>query len=161
MASSDTVTYDQTPPIRPGIDDLGGGQKVNRTQPPDPVTMMSASDFNQTTKQVVELAAVVPIVIVAIHFVAGAPQVYSVTGMGAWAKDPSHFTLQDNGTGDTTVSWAASKFPNRTAEADASITGATVGMISTETLTNSARVRTLGSGGAAADLPFILRIYGQ
>lgn len=47
MSSSDTLTYDQTPPHRPAIDELGGGAKVNVAPEPDPVRQLRAEDINQ------------------------------------------------------------------------------------------------------------------
>lgn len=159
--SQNTVTYDLIPPLRPGIDDVGGGAKVNATQPPDPQRGLDAADWNQASKQLVELAAVVPVVVLAIKFTAGVPLIDQVTGAGTAAKNPATYTVTDNGAGDTTIAWPAGTFPGRTAPAKAGITGATVGMIAVETLTNSVRVRTLTSAAIAADLPFTLDLYGQ
>lgn len=159
--SSNTVTYDQVPPIRPGIDDVGGGNKQNATRPPDPQRSLTAEDWNQLSKQGVELAAVAPMAMLSVKFTAGAPVIDQMTGMGTAAKTIGTYTVTDNGNGDTSITWPAGTFPGRVAYHRAHLAGATVGMIACETLTNGVRVRTMTSAAIASDLPFVLDIMGQ
>jgi hypothetical protein len=112
--SSSTLTFDDSPPRRPSLDDVGGGQKVNATTPPDPVAQATAEDFNQISKQVVAHGALVPLARLFVTFSAGVP---SITGMQSPSADlvVGDFTVTDNATGDTTISWIESSLPQRAA----------------------------------------------
>jgi hypothetical protein len=160
--SSSTVTYDQVPPIRPGSDDVGGCAKQNATPPPDPQRSLTADDWNQVSKQIVEMAAVLPVAILGVTFNAGAPVVTVITGMGSAAKNPATYTPTDNGTGDTTISWPANTFPGRTANPMVTLNGGSGAAKSPEavTVTNGIRVKTQ-DGAGAADIAFTVAIYGQ
>lgn len=105
MPSSNTLTYDQDPPHRPDLTELGGGAKENHAKrPPNPVTMATAEDFNQLTKQVEAFARVAPLARLWVRFNAGTPSVHSVQALGS-AVVIGDFTVVDNGDGDTTISW--------------------------------------------------------
>ena len=56
--STNTLTFDESPPRRPGLDDVGGGQKVNDGGTPDPIRDPTAEDANQTAKQLVAIGKV-------------------------------------------------------------------------------------------------------
>ena len=159
--SQNTVTYDQATPHRPGIDDVGGGAKTNATDPPDPVRHITAEDINQLSKQIVELAATACAAILVIKFTAGTPSIESTTGMGSAAKNPSTFTVTDLGVGHTRISWSAGVLSQRTGRHSADLADiATIGMISTKTISNGAEVTTLDNGASPADLEFVLFVMG-
>ena len=110
MTVSNTLTWDENPPRRPGLSDITGGTKENRPgRAPDPVTMPCAEEDNQRAKQIAAMAAVVPMAILYITFPAGVPTVaVKAVGTNVVAGD---FTAVDNGPGDTTIHWAASVLP--------------------------------------------------
>lgn len=112
MAASNTPSWDQSVPRRPVIDDMGGGAKENHpTKPPNPVTMATAEDFNQTTKQVAALGRTVPLVRIFVTITAGVPAVSSVQAPGSSVAVGS-FTVVDNGAGDTTLHWVSTLLPS-------------------------------------------------
>lgn len=157
MSTPDTCVYDLTPPRRPGLDDVGGGAKEDDQEwPPNPLTDLTGDDLNQYSNLHVRHGAVVPLAVLSIHFSGGTPSISKVSSVIAsvTASAGVPFTLTDNSDSDTTISWPADTFPTAVADHDARVTGATVGTIAAETLTNSVRVRTSGT-----DLPFNLYIY--
>lgn len=112
MSSSNTLTFDQSPPRRPTLDDFGGGAKENDpADPPNPVTMLTATDENQGEKFMAAAGRVLPLVTIFITITAGVPAVSSVQAMGS-AVTTGSFNVVDNGDGDTTVWWAASLLPS-------------------------------------------------
>ncbi len=113
MASS-TRTFDQTPPRRPTIDDVGGGLKSNRTPAPDPVRDATAEDYNQLGQQAAASGTMIPLARVFVTISGGVPTVTSVMAPGS-AVLTSSFTVTDTGPGDTTVSWASTLLPTRAA----------------------------------------------
>lgn len=107
MSASNTLTYDQDPPHRPGLQELGGGVKKDHPDPekaPDPVTMLTAAQENQNEKQVEALSRVTALVRLWVTFSGGTPSIVNVQAMGTNVTAPK-FTVADNGDGDTTISW--------------------------------------------------------
>lgn len=159
MAVPTSPTFDLTPPRRPGIGDVGGGQKTDDLTygAIDPITMPSAEEDNQKQFLLVAYGKVVANAKVTVHFSGGTPSVAQASGCGS-AVVPGLFTVTDNGTGDTSVTWPAGSFPAAIADHEAHVTGATVGQIACETISNGARIRTTGTTGTAADLAFVVEI---
>lgn len=158
MATPLDLTFDLVPPRRPGISDVGGAQKEDDLNyPPDPVRMLTGADENQGEKLTVAYGKVVANAKVTVHFSGSTPSVAQASGCGS-AVVPSLFTVTDNGAGDTTISWPAGTFPAAIADHTARLTGATVGMIACETVSNGARVRTKDGTNTAADLAFVLEV---
>lgn len=114
MPASNTRTFDQTPPRRPTIDDVGGGLKSNRTPAPDPVRDATAEDYNQLGQQGVAAGTMIPLARVFVTISGGVPTVTSVMAPGS-AVSTSSFTVTDNGAGDTTISWPVALLPSRAA----------------------------------------------
>src|SRR3954470_23186372 len=84
MTSPTTPTFDLTPPRRPGIDDVGGGAKLDdQSDPPDPVTMPTAADDNQKSFLVVKVCGIVPVLEGSVHFAAGVPAINQAASMAA------------------------------------------------------------------------------
>lgn len=159
MSSSDTLTYDQAPPHRPALDELGGGAKVNEQPEPDPVRQLRAEDCNQASKQLAALARVTPIAILQVDQAAGVYSKTAVSGQPAAALLAA-FTVTKNGTGDITVSWTAGIFPSPIARHRAHVVGATPLIVAVEYVsTTSARVRLLSHAGAATESAFDLEIF--
>lgn len=163
--SVNTMTMDQTPPRRPGIDDVGGGAKENATDLPDPRRGMTAEDWNQVTKQIVAMGLVVPQLRVWVRFSAGTPVLET---FAAWNQNiiVGDFTFTDMGAGDTKVIIASAKLASQMGKPSASITAGGAGLarhpevIATVVATNiEFRVKTGDSTNALADLPFRLDIF--
>jgi hypothetical protein len=105
MASSDTLTFDQDPPHRPGLSELGGGAKENSLrQPPNPVTMPTAEDFNQFSRQHEAAGRVLPLARLWVGFSGGTPAILLVQALGGNVVAAS-FTVTDEGAGVTLISW--------------------------------------------------------
>ena len=109
-----TLTYDESPSRRPTVADLGGGLKEDdQDYPPDPVTMPTAADANQTALLLAAIDAVTPVLSIDVEILAGVPTVVSVrckkTGFVV-----GDIAAVDNGAGDTTLRWAAGTFPTGT-----------------------------------------------
>lgn len=168
MASSDTLTFDQDPPHRPGLSELGGGAKENTPgDEPDPITMMTAEDCNQFSRQLEALGKVAPLALVWIRFSTGTPSIHRVMAPGSNVEAAS-FTVTDEGAGVTLISWKTG-----TSAPDGALPDA-VGVTANQTddteidriraiLTTSgsdpaARVKTK-LGASATDCNFCLAIY--
>lgn len=121
MGNADvTLTWDDTGvtsggiPRRPGIDDVGGGRKENRTAPANPNTSPTAQDWNQLSKQLIALAKTTPAIRVSITIVGGVPGLQMSTGSGYDSPTSvlsTDLTIVDNGVGNTTVKWAKGRIP--------------------------------------------------
>lgn len=160
MTTPTLPTFDLTPPRRPGLDDVGGGAKVDDSEfPPDPIEMPTADDDNQHQNLLVRYGGVVPIAILSVHYTTGTPAINKVVSCVAAAIVPGFFTLTDTGTGNCLVAWAANSLPTPVIDHDAKAVGATPGFATAETLTNSARVRVSNAAGALADINFNLYLY--
>lgn len=147
-------------PRRPSTDDLGGDKKQDDNEfPPDDVEHFTAAGWNQIVQVVAALAKTIAVCKLEIRFVTGAPYVARASAPGT-AIALGTFTVTDNSTGDTTITWPANTFP----PAACSPTGLTLLSSSTavldghvEEVTNGVRVRTK-SAGAATDIPWTLVI---
>jgi hypothetical protein len=105
MTASNTLTFDQDPPHRPALSELGGATKENDPVfPPDPVIHPTAEEFNQLQKQAEAFGRVAPLARIWVTFSAGTPSIAAVQALGS-AVVASSFTLVDNGAGDTTIWW--------------------------------------------------------
>lgn len=153
MAIPTTCTWEIVgAPRRPSLDDVGGGVFVDdQTYAPDPTTMPSAAMENQNERQVAALAKVVDACVISISFSGGTPSISQFSACSALVITGT-FTVTDMGTGDTKVEWPANTFPTAVAKPKGGITGATIGQIAVEAITNGIRIRTANAAGAAADL---------
>lgn len=166
MASSNTLTFDDDPPHRAALAELGGGAKENAVDtPPNPVKHPTAEDFNQGAKQLEAFNRMTPIARLLVRFSAGTPSVFVVQapGSGVVAAD---FTPIDNAAGDTTIWWttgSGGKLP-----AAAGVGGLTVTedvavdeqrAILTSTGGNPAVRIVTKVGGVATDAAFTVEIY--
>lgn len=168
MAATNDSTFDLDPPRRPGLSDLGGAQKENHPKrPPDPVKHPTAEEWNHFAKLLAKLGAIVPLARVYVRVTAGVPSIQNVVGMRSdlLAAD---LTLEDHGTGDTSIRWVApgtsgAKLPATLGAPDACIVQdlAAPGHLAFYTTVAglpAVRVKTF-SAGVAADADFVVNIY--
>jgi hypothetical protein len=159
------MTMNEDPPRRPGIDDLGGGEKENATNPPNPRTGLDARDWNQLSKQLAAIALVVPQLRVWVRFNAGVPVIDSFAAWSGNITTPDLVPV-DNGTGDTTIQIDTDLLANQMGKASAAITEAGGGLarhpevVATIVSGNyEFRIKTGDSAGALANLAFRLDIF--
>lgn len=95
-------------PRRPGIDDVGGAQKLNDQEfLPDP-DMPDADDDNQHQRLLVGLCKVADGARIYVKFTAGVPGIFGVRAIGA-ALVAGDFTVTDVATGKFKLACPASK----------------------------------------------------
>ncbi len=167
MASDDVLTFDQDPPHRAGVSELGGGAKENSVAfPPDPVKHMTAQDCNQFTGQLGAFNRMTPLARLFVRIVAGAPQIFAVQCPGS-AVVAGNFTLVDNGPGDTTIWWTtgtSGSLPTAigvgglTITEDVAITEKRA-LLTTVSGNPAVRVKTFITGSVATDANFTVEIY--
>lgn len=105
MPADNTLTFDQDPPHRADLTELGGGAKENDAiHKPDPVKHPTAEDFNQASKQLAAFNRVAPLALVWVRITAGTPAIYMVQALGANVV-PTDFTPTDEGAGQTLITW--------------------------------------------------------
>lgn len=155
--NSDTLTFEQSPPRRPTLDDLNGGTLENDDgYPPAPGIDPDARAMNQSDRQVVAHAAVLPAAWVHVTFSGGTPSIAATGSLrqGAAALVPADFSVTDNGVGDVSITHAGGKLPPKTFPPFATLVASSAGQVSAENITNGARVR------MNADLNFLLFLSG-
>lgn len=155
---SNTLTYDQAVPRRPGLDDLGGATQENDPDYPPLVGMPTAEMANQAQKLLTALGAVTPLAIVSVRFNAGVPIVDLYTEVRQLA--PAAPTLADLGAGDTSITWTPFPFPAPVARAMVTLTD-DLAMLAPVVvpIANGFEVKTRNSAGALADCGFVVAIY--
>ncbi len=159
MAAASTLTWDITPPRRPSLDDMGGGTvQDHAARPPYKATMPYADLYNQGQTQTERLAAMTEAVTISVTFAAGVPGVSQFTAMRT-SVVIGNFTVTDNGTGDTTITWPASTFPTSTGGPMASLNDTTVGGgITASLVALGVRVLTWTGAAAPADRDFTVTV---
>jgi hypothetical protein len=155
-----TSTFDQSPPRRPGIDDVGGGQKQNdpNLPPPDPELDPCADDFNQLSQQAVAAGKVLAVARLSIDQSGGD---YTLVGISCASSTPTttDFEVTKNGVGDVTITWPDGTFPTAIARPRAHIIGSTPLAHATQPLAHGARVRMIDMAGTPAESGFDLDIF--
>lgn len=133
-----TNTFAESPPRRPTIDDVGGGQKVNDSiDRPDPARDATAEDFNQLSQQVVGLARTTPHTRVTYRYNGSS---YQVTRVASLVPAIDLLTAQTllvpmiNTAGDVSIFWPQATFPTPVADHGARPTGSTATTLACETL---------------------------
>src|SRR6478736_5325268 len=140
------------PPRRPTTDDLGGDAKQDNYEfPPDDVEHFTAGGWNQLVKVAKALSKTAALCKLELGFDAGAPFVAAAPALSGNVTLAT-FTVTDNGTGDTTVTWPANTFPPAACAPTgltllSSLTAVLDGHV--ERVTNGIRVRTKSAGSAA------------
>lgn len=154
---SDTLTYDQVPPRRPGLDDVGGATQENDPDYPPLVGMPTAEMANQAQKLLSAFGAVTPLAIVSVRFNAGTPVVDLYTEVRSAPAAP---TVADLGAGDTSITWSPFPFPAPVARAMVTLSE-DLAMLAPVVvpISNGFEVKTRNSAGALADCGFVLAVY--
>src|SRR5262249_8966247 len=127
--------------------------------PPIAPEMPYAEELNQWAKQIPRLAGVVPAAAFSVTFSGGTPSISQFVAMPT-GPELASFTVTDNGSGDTTISWAAGTFPT-------SVLAPTVTMNSDAqwrapvafAVTNGVRVKTRNDSGTLTDGNFTVLVY--
>jgi hypothetical protein len=113
MSNTSVSTWEQTPPRRPSLDDMGGGDYENDTEFPPGPDDPNAHDLNQMAKQVVAFAMLGAAVAIHVTFSGGTPSIASVQCVRA-DVNPASFVVTDNGDGDTSITHTGGKLPAAT-----------------------------------------------
>lgn len=157
-----TLTFDETPPRRPTLDDVGGAAFEDDTSaPPIAGQMPAADDFNQDCKLTVALSAVIYVAFLEVVFSGGTPSVANVVSPVSGVTTGT-FTVQDNAAGDTSITWPAGTFPEGVLKPTGLTIVEDVAIDEARALkiTNGVRVKTL-DGAAGTDAGFTLLIMNQ
>ncbi len=159
MTAAETYTYDDVPPRRPSLDDLGGADYENDPlAPPDHRTMPNAEATNEGARSLAGLNRVSPVAVLHVTFPAGAPAIQSVRGART-SIAPSDFTVTDNGVGDTSITWSANLLPASTMPPIATLAeDVEIDRLRAYLVTGGARVKTK-LGASATDCAFELVLY--
>lgn len=161
MTVSDTLTYDETPPRRPGIDDILVTTKEQPAglPPPNPRYGPTAEEANQSGKQIVALAKVTPTVVMSLMYDSASAE-YEVLQFSAAGSDVAidTFTPTRNAKGDISVTWPAETFPSPAAKPEVSANGTTPCLSCVDSISNGVRVL-LETTGGPIDAPFTVSVY--
>lgn len=156
-----TGTYpgDLEEPRRGSLQDFGGATVEDEDPLPDKATMLYADLCNGLQRAVAAHEKAVMTLGISVTFSGGAPVVSQVTG-GPAAAIIDTITADDNGTGDTTLSWPAGTFaahllpPTVTINEDADALAPRAFYVA-----NGVRVKTKDDGAVATDMAFTVIIY--
>ena len=156
-----TGTYpgDLDEPRRGSLQDFGGATVENEDPLPDEATMLSADLCNGLQRAVAAHEKAVFTLGITVTFPATTPVVSQVTG-GPEAATIVTITPNDNGLGDTTLSWPAGTFAASILGPMVSLNDGTVGGGATaELVANGVRVKTWTGASTPADRPFTVVIH--
>ena len=160
MTAPAQLTWDIDPPRRPSLGDVGGATlQDHASKPPSKATMPYADQLNQWAKQIERLAALTPVAIFSVEFSGGKPSITQFTAMRT-TLSIGDFTVDDNGDGDTTISWPANSFPSPAVKPMAALNedGHWLAPIAFG-VSNGVRVLTYSSGSTATDANFTVQVY--
>jgi hypothetical protein len=160
MAAPAQLTWDITPPRRPSLGDVGGATlQDHASKPPDKATMPYPDQLNQWAKQIERLAACSPVAVISVQFTAGVPSVELFTAMRT-TLTIGDFTVDDNGNGDTTITWPANTFPPPVARPSVTVNEFHPFLTPTvANVANGVRVKTYDNAGVATDVNFTVTVY--
>ena len=118
-----------------------------------------AAQLNQWARCIVALARVSPVAIITIDFAATVPFVDRLSCCSE-VVEIGDLTVTDNGTGDTTITWAAGTFPTAAADPEASICadGSWLQPMALA-VTDGVQVKTRADGGALTDVRVKVKLY--
>lgn len=151
------LTFEQTPVKRPGEADVLDGEKENAT-PTVPPHMPNAEEFMQMARQIVALAAMVPLLRMSVEFTGITPTIHSFACVRSDAVSGS-FTLTRTGVGVVEITWGATFFPAPNTKPSANTNWNADGRADAVPITNGVRIRTFDGAGAAADIPFTVAVH--
>lgn len=159
MAAAEDLVFALASPRRPTADDVDATLEDDGVYPPA-TGMPYADQLNQGLKLARACGLMIYVAKIEVHFAAGTPSVYGVNA----ANDsivPGTFTVTDNGSGDTTITWPADTFPIATLSPTASVVDTSHGswlQPTCSTVTNGVRVKTRNSATTLADVNFIVKL---
>lgn len=160
MPDTDVLTYEQTPPRRPVLDDMGGGlYEDDAAHPPGP-DHPSANATNQTERLVVAAHSIIPHTEIYVTIASSTP---SVAGVASVRTDlsTSDFTPTDGGAGITDVTHTGGMLPAATMPAWARGVGDFGDTVfSVDPISNGWRVRARTGGTLTDNKSFVLVVYG-
>jgi hypothetical protein len=97
-------------PHRPSLDDIGGDEKINDTAHPPGPEGPSAEEWNERARLIAAMAMICPTLAVTVDFASGAPFYAKFWCINSTVESTT-VTLADNGVGDTSITYPASKLP--------------------------------------------------
>lgn len=164
MSATGTLPWDLTPaedgPRRGSVEDYGGATLEDEDPAPDKATMLYADLCNGLQRGVAAHDRAVFAVGIGVHFTGSTPAITQVTGPGEAASIGTSFTVTDNGTGDTTITWPAGTFPPSVLPPMVARNGGVVGGgIDVVAVTNGVRVRTWNGSNAGTDYDFTVTVW--
>lgn len=159
MTAAATYPYDDNPPRLPSVEDLGGDAMIDDAGSPPGAGEPSAAAWNNFVRLLAASGRMLPTASIVVTFDAGAPVIESVVAMRTTIA-AADFTLTDNGTGDTTIEWAATVLPSQSRRPKSYVCHTTPHVICASSPTGlSVQVETLTHAGVAADVPFTVDIF--
>ncbi len=147
-------------PRRPSLADVGGATLEDDTErPPDKSKHPYSNQLNQWAKQIAAMGGVVPSLVLSVEITAGTPAVVAFA-CPRGDLEIDDFDVDDNGTGDTTITWPADTFPPELTRPTVTINQDTSALVggNAVAVTNGVRVRTY-DGSGAEDLHFTVVRY--
>lgn len=145
-------------PHRPGTEDVGYDDLVDDAgEPPNPRTDPNAAAWNQRSKQLVGLAKVAASLKLTVTFSGGTPAVAKFSYPGT-VLELADFTVVDNGTGDTTITWPENMLAPSIVDPHGVTLNTAQGMGFAAAVTNGVRVTTVNPSNAATDIGFTVEI---
>lgn len=145
-------------PRRPSLADLGGATVQNGFPEPDRSRMVYGEQQNSIQHHAYAACRVADLVTFSIKFTTGTPSMDGVLAPNPAIGIPT-FTVTDNGTGDTTITWAAGTFPPITCQPQVTVNSLGDFRIAARKVTNGVRIQTFAGGaGTAADAEFTVTL---
>ncbi len=160
MTAPDTLTLDLDVPRWPSLGDVGGASlEDDSKRPPDKTRMPYADQLNQWARLLEAYGRVLPAAVISVKFTTGTPSIDSFVAVRPGMTTPD-FTVTDNGTGDTSITWAADTFPVPKTQPTVTINeagafDAPVGV----RVSNGVQVTTKDGAGSATDANFTVTVY--
>jgi hypothetical protein len=142
-------------PRRPSLADVGGATLEDDTEfPPNPAKHPYADQLNQWAMQIEAVGRTVESLVLSVEISGGTPALVAFT-CPRDDMEIDDFTVTDNGTGDTTITWPADTFPPELTRPELTINQDVGGIVggTAVSVTNGVRVRTY-DGSGAEDLHF-------
>lgn len=149
-------TWEQLVPHRPGEVDILNGTKTNAT-PTVPPQNPAAEEYMQMARQIVALGRMVPLARISVSG-GVSPVVQQADTVRTDVAGPQ-ITLNRTGAGVVEVTLPSNKFPSSSIRPVATVNGTTPRQISSERITNGARVRTSDDTGTPVDADFTVELF--
>lgn len=159
MTASAIYPYDDDPPRLPSVEDLGGDAMIDDPGSPPGAGEPSAAAWNNFVRLLAGAGRMLPTASITVYFPSGAPVIESVVAMRTTIA-AADFTLTDNGTGDTTIEWAATVLPPQSRPPKAYVCDTFPRVIGAYAPTSlSVRVVTITDAAVASNTRFTVDIF--